>query len=106
MFKVTYIEPGGEQRQVELNEGDSLMDGAIENLVKGIDGDCGGMCACATCHVHIGPEWQAKLPPISGDEDDLLGIAEARDEQSRLGCQIKMAAELDGIVVRVADHQH
>ncbi|MGB0954889.1 MAG: 2Fe-2S iron-sulfur cluster-binding protein [Panacagrimonas sp.] len=106
MPKVTFIEPGGDKREVETAEGESLMDAAVNNLVKGIDGDCGGMCACATCHVHVPPEWASRLSAVEDEEDAMLGIAEGRDEHSRLGCQVKMTAALDGLVVRIAEHQH
>ena len=82
------------------------MQGAIENNVPGIDADCGGECACATCHVYVEPEWQAKVGPQNDLERSMLGFAAAAEPNSRLSCQIKMTADLDGLVVRMPDGQH
>lgn len=106
MIKVTYIEFNGTERTVEVDEGMSLMEAAVTNLVPGIDGDCGGMCACATCHVHVEAEWLDKLAPMADQEDAMLNLAEGRAANSRLACQIKAAPELDGIVVRTPLGQH
>lgn len=106
MIKVTYIEFNGTERTVQVEEGMSLMEAAVTNLVPGIDGDCGGMCACATCHVRVDPAWIDKLPAIESLEDAMLNLAEGRDGLSRLACQIKAAADLDGIVLRTPIGQH
>ena len=106
MIKVTYIEFNGTERTVEVEEGMSLMEAAVSNLVPGIDGDCGGVCACATCHVHVDSAWIDKLPVMESLEDAMLNLAEGRDTSSRLACQIKAAPELDGIVVRTPIGQH
>jgi 2Fe-2S ferredoxin len=100
MTKVTFIEHNGTVRNVEVDDGLSLMEAAVNNLVPGIDGDCGGACACATCHVHIDAAWLDKLPPMEAMENSMLEFAEGRNESSRLGCQIKLSPALDGIVVR------
>ncbi|MFZ5653139.1 MAG: 2Fe-2S iron-sulfur cluster-binding protein [Pseudomonadota bacterium] len=106
MIKVTYIEFNGTERTVEVDEGMSLMEAAVTNLVPGIDGDCGGMCACATCHVFVDPAWIGRLQPMAAQEDAMLNLAEGRAANSRLACQIKAVPELDGIVVRTPLGQH
>ncbi|TAJ98560.1 MAG: 2Fe-2S iron-sulfur cluster binding domain-containing protein [Chloroflexota bacterium] len=106
MIKVTYIEHNGTQRVVDAEEGMSLMEAAVSNLVPGIDGDCGGVCACATCHVFVDDAWIAKLAPMESMEDAMLNLAEGRDANSRLACQLKAAPELDGLVLRTPIGQH
>ncbi len=106
MIKVTYIESDGTRRDVKVEEGANLMDAALDNLVPGIDGDCGGVCACATCHVHVEPSWIDKLVPMDATEDAMLELTDDRDESSRLGCQIKATPELDGLVVHTPEGQH
>jgi 2Fe-2S ferredoxin len=105
-MKITFIEYDGTAREVEAAQDGTLRDVALDNLVPGIDGDCGGDCACATCHVFIDDEWQAKLTPLSDDEDTMLALCDDRTEASRLGCQIKLGPELDGLVVRTPEGQH
>ena len=106
MGTVTFIADDGETHEVEVPDGESLMEAATANLVPGIDGDCGGVCACATCHVHVEPAWADRLAGMGDDEDTMLELADARDERSRLGCQIRMSPELDGITVRLPLGQH
>ncbi len=106
MIKVTYIEFNGTERTVQVEEGMSLMEAAVTNLVPGIDGDCGGVCACATCHVHVDPAWIDKLPAMESLEDAMLNLAEGRDALSRLACRLKATPDLDGIVVRTPVGQH
>lgn len=107
MWRVIYIEHDGTSRTVELAEGESLMMGAVSNGVTGIDGDCGGNCACATCHVHVDSQWTQKVgPPASEGEMELLQLAPDCRPDSRLACQIKMRRELDGIVVHLPESQH
>lgn len=106
MPKVVFIEHNGTTRSVEAEIGASIMETAVSNLVPGIDGDCGGACACATCHVHVSAPWLAKLPPMADFEKSMLEFAADNDESSRLGCQIKMTAELDGIIVHTPLGQH
>ena len=106
MPKVTYVAADGAATEVEIPVGWSVMEGAIQNDVEGITAECGGGCACATCHVFVSAEWIDRLPPRSEIEDDMLECTAAdRRERSRLGCQIKMAAELDGLVVELPDRQ-
>ena len=103
---ITYIEHGGTQHRVTVDEGMSLMEGAITNGVPGIDGDCGGACACATCHIYIDPAWIGRLETRSETETDMLELAEGVTEASRLACQIKAANHLDGLTVRLPESQH
>lgn len=106
MIKVTYIDVEGTARTIEAEEGSDLMDVAVDNLVPGIDGDCGGVAACATCHVHVDPAWLNKLPPMEEEEDAMLELADDRNESSRLACQIKASPELDGLILHTPVGQH
>ncbi len=105
-YKVTYIEDTGKSHTVEVAEGWSLMEGAVKHLVPGIDADCGGACACATCQVYVAPEWQDKLPPKGEMEDTMLDFAPDTRPSSRLSCQIRMSPALDGIVLNLPKSQH
>jgi 2Fe-2S ferredoxin len=105
-FKATFIEDNGITHTIEVPEGWSLMEGAVKNLVPGIDADCGGACACATCHVYVAPEWAGKLLPKTDMEETMLDFAPGVKATSRLTCQLKMTAALDGIVVTVPKSQH
>ena len=100
MASITYITPSGERVVVEQAAG-TLMTAAVDNQVDGIDGDCGGVCSCATCHIHIDPAWAEQI----GLADDIeMGMLELEDDvkpTSRLGCQIPITPELDGLVVHV-----
>lgn len=106
MTKVTFVEADGSARTVDATDGSSLMEAAVDNLVPGIDGDCGGACACATCHAYVDPDWLDKLPPMGAGEETMLQFCEGLDNTSRLACQIKVCPELDGIVMRTPASQH
>ena len=106
MPKVTYIEHNGKEHVVDVPEGWSVMEGAVKNLIPGIDADCGGACACATCHVYVDPAWTGKLQPKEDMEQTMLDFAQDLEANSRLSCQIKVTKELDGIVVRMPKSQH
>jgi 2Fe-2S ferredoxin len=107
MGRVTYIQFDGTARTIELEEGASLMEGAVSNGVRGIDADCGGSCACATCHVHVDPAWLSAVGgPGSDAEAELLQLAPEVKDDSRLSCQIRMRSDLDGIVVHLPEAQH
>ena len=106
MPKIVYLAFDGERREVEAETGTSVMEGAVRNNVPGIDGDCGGACACATCHVYVGDEWLGKLDPQSDMELSMLEFAEGVRPNSRLGCQIKLAPSLDGLTVELPESQH
>ncbi|HEX5281858.1 MAG TPA: 2Fe-2S iron-sulfur cluster-binding protein [Micropepsaceae bacterium] len=106
MPKITYIEQNGKERTVEVPVGWSVMEGAVKNRVPGIDADCGGACACATCHVYVDPSWLAKLPQRQEMEEQMLDFAQDVRSNSRLSCQIKVSAALDGLIVRTPRTQH
>jgi 2Fe-2S ferredoxin len=103
---ITYVEHTGREHRISLQPGVSLMQGAIANGVPGIDADCGGACACATCHVFVHPDWIARLGDRTEMEASMLEFAEGVRETSRLACQIKAHADLDGLVVHLPVGQH
>jgi 2Fe-2S ferredoxin len=106
MPKVTYIQHDGTSHVLELPEGGSVMQGAVDSRIPGIDADCGGQCACATCHVFVDEAWLAMLPPMNEQEASMLGFAAETLPNSRLSCQIPVTAALDGLVVRLPEAQH
>jgi 2Fe-2S ferredoxin len=105
MPKVTYIALDGVRHEVEVEIGYTVMEGAINNNIDGIVAECGGACACATCHSYIDESWLDKLPPMDDMEDSMLDAAYEREDNSRLTCQIEMNDALDGLVVQVADNE-
>ncbi|MEM6315474.1 MAG: 2Fe-2S iron-sulfur cluster-binding protein [Planctomycetota bacterium] len=100
MARITYTTPSGEEIVVDA-EGGSLMTNAVENSVEGIEGACGGVGACATCHVHVDPDWTEKVGPPNDAEADMLELDDNFADNSRLGCQVPVTPELDGLKVRV-----
>lgn len=106
MAKVTYIEHNGREHVVEVPTGVSLMEGALQNGIPGIDGDCGGNAACATCHVYVEGDWLAKTGERTENEAAMLDLADGLAENSRLACQIAASPDLDGIVLRMPESQH
>jgi ferredoxin, 2Fe-2S len=108
MPKVTYIEYDGTAHTVDVPVGTSVMRGAVDNNIPGIDADCGGECACATCHVYVDAAWLPKvgLPPEGSQEASMLSFAAVAQPDSRLSCQISMTDELDGLLVRMPEGQH
>jgi 2Fe-2S ferredoxin len=106
MPKVTYIEHGGTSHVVEVANGMSVMEGAVRNDVPGIDGECGGACACATCHVYVEEAWRMVTGEPNTNERDMIELTSAPAAGSRLSCQIKVSDELDGLVVRMPVSQH
>ena len=106
MAKITYIEHDGTEHAVEVKPGLSVMEGAIRNRIPGIDADCGGACACATCHVYVDDAWSEKTGEASAMEESMLDFAEAVEDNSRLSCQIKVTDALDGLVVTMPESQH
>ena len=106
MPKIKYIEHNGKEHDVEVPAGWSVMEGAVKNLVPGIDADCGGACACATCHVFVDQAWLDKLPKKDDMEVTMLDFAPDVEANSRLSCQIKVPPELDGLTVRMPKSQH
>jgi 2Fe-2S ferredoxin len=105
MVKVTFIQHNGTEQTVEGTPGMSVMETAVKNLVPGIDADCGGACACATCHVYVEPEWREKSGARSTMEEDMLDFAFDVQDSSRLSCQIKLTPTLDGLRVKVPEKQ-
>jgi ferredoxin, 2Fe-2S len=106
MPKVTFIAFSGAERTVEVPEGTTLMRAATDNNVRGIDGDCGGNCACATCHVYVDAGWRDRVGARNPAEEDMLNcVAELRDN-SRLACQINLTESLDGLIVSLPEAQH
>jgi len=104
MPKVIYVLADGQKQEVDVPVGHTLMEGAIDNNVPGIVAECGGACACATCHAYIDEVWSALLPEPQDMEDAMLDAAKDRNAGSRLTCQVEMTEELDGITVTVADN--
>jgi len=101
MPKILFIEHNGREHLVDADVGKTVMQTAVDNMVPGIIGDCGGACSCATCHGYVAAEWADRLAPMSGDESMMLDGALHVESNSRLTCQIAMRPELDGIVVRL-----
>ena len=106
MPKITYIQKDGTRTDVEVDNGYSVMEGAINNQIDGIVAECGGACACATCHGYIDESWMDKLPPMDDMEDSMLDAAFERKSNSRLTCQIEVSDALDGLVVHVAENDY
>ena len=105
MPKVTYIEDNGKSHTLEVANGLTVMEGAIQNNIPGIDADCGGSCACATCHVYVDEKWFNKIQKKEDAEQDMLDMAFEPNSFSRLACQITLTDELDGIVVKMPSKQ-
>lgn len=105
MVKITYIEFNGTEHVVDVEEGLTVMEGARDNDIPGIEADCGGACACSTCHVYVDPAWLEKLPAKEPMEEDMLDFAYDPKENSRLTCQLKVTPELEGLVVRMPEKQ-
>jgi 2Fe-2S ferredoxin len=108
MPKVTYVEYSGTEHQVEVPVGLSVMRGAVNNAVPGIDADCGGECACATCHVYVDEAWLGVTgTPVPGSQEaSMLSFAALAQPNSRLSCQLKVSEALDGLIVRMPEGQH
>ena len=105
MPKITYIESNGTEHVIEAEEGLSVMEAGVKNTVPGIDADCGGACACATCHVYVDEAWREKVGKPEAMEESMLDFAHEPKENSRLSCQITIKSELDGLVVRLPEFQ-
>jgi 2Fe-2S ferredoxin len=105
MAKITYIEHDGTQHVHEGEDGMTVMEVAIKNSVPGIDADCGGACACATCHVYVDENWLGKVGERTEMEEDMLDFAFEVQDNSRLSCQIKVSGEIDGLVVTMPEKQ-
>lgn len=106
MVMLTYIEADGTTHEVDANPGNSLMEISRSKGIPGIDGDCGGVLACATCHVYVDEAWVDKLPLQAANEVEMLDCAIDRKPNSRLSCQLKLQPEFDGLIVRLPVSQH
>ena len=105
MAKITFKQHNGTEQTIEAAAGVTVMEAAKTNLVPGIEAECGGACACATCHVYIAADWSEKTGKPSDMEEDMLDFAFDVRETSRLSCQVKVSDELDGLVVEVPEKQ-
>ena len=105
MVKITYIDHAGTARTVEAEPGSTVMETAIKHGVHGIEAECGGACACSTCHVYIDQAWREKVGEPSPMEEDMLDFAYSVQPNSRLSCQIKVREELDGLILRTPERQ-
>ena len=106
MAKITYIEHDGKEHVIEVKPGQSVMEGAVKNNIPGIDADCGGACACATCHVYVDDAWADKTGKASVMEESMLDFANDLQPTSRLSCQIIASDALDGLIIRMPENQH
>ena len=105
MVKITFVDFEGQSRTVEAEIGSTVMEAAIRNDIPGIEAECGGACACATCHVYVDEAFLEKAPKAEPMEEDMLDFAHDVRNNSRLSCQIKVSAELDGLVVTTPEQQ-
>ena len=105
MPKITYIEHNGKSHTIDVPKGLSVMEGAIQKNIPGIDADCGGSMACATCHVYVKEEWFDKLPKKEDGEEDMIDLAYEPNKFSRLSCQLVVSDELEGLVVNLPEKQ-
>jgi 2Fe-2S ferredoxin len=106
MTKIIYVDHEGTEYAVDVKPGLSVMEGAVNEGVPGIDADCGGSCACATCHVYVREDWLEQVGPRSDMEDEMLDFAAEVRSNSRLSCQIQVTEDLDGLVVSMPENQH
>jgi ferredoxin, 2Fe-2S len=105
MPKITFVDVEGTRRMVDAEIGSTVMENAVKNDIPGIEAECGGACACATCHVYVDPAWKAATGEPESMEEDMLDFAYDVRETSRLSCQIRVKAELDGLVVHTPERQ-
>ena len=105
MSKITYIEHNGKSHTINVANGLSVMEGAVQNNIPGIDADCGGSMACATCHVYVKEGWFNKLPKKEDGEEDMIDMAYEPNKYSRLSCQLTVSDELEGLTVKLPEKQ-
>lgn len=105
MTKVIFVQPDGSQKEVDAENGATLMETAVRNDIVGVIGECGGACTCATCHVYVGADWTERVGPPSMMEEDMLDFAYDIRPSSRLSCQVKISDEFDGLTVEVPKDQ-
>ena len=106
MPKINFIDAAGTSREVETKNGTSVMEAAVKNMIPGIDADCGGACACATCHVYVDDAWREKVGKPEAMEESMLDFADGVQDNSRLSCQISVSEELEGMTVTTPESQH
>lgn len=106
MVKIIYKDHAGTAREVDAKVGESVMEAAVRNNIPGIDADCGGACACATCHVYVDPDFLAKTGEQEAMEQSMLDFADGVQENSRLSCQISVSEDLEGLTVTTPESQH
>jgi 2Fe-2S ferredoxin len=106
MPEVTYVESDGTEHRIDVPVGVSIMQGAVNHMIPGIEGDCGGLCACGTCHVYLAEQWAALCASPDELEEGILEFAFGVDERSRLSCQIDMSEALQGLVVQLPERQY
>ncbi len=105
MPKITYIEHNGKSHTIDVANGLSVMEGAVQNNIPGIDADCGGSMACATCHVYVKEEWFDKLPKKEDGEEDMIDMAHEPKKYSRLSCKLTISDDLEGLTVKLPEKQ-
>ena len=105
MARIKYIEHNGTEHEIDVANGLTVMEGAVQNGIPGIDADCGGSMSCATCHVYVKDDWFSKLPEKEEGEDDMLDQAFEPSKFSRLSCQIQVSDDIDGLVVNLPEKQ-
>ncbi len=105
MPKITYIDHKANSKTIEVENGLTVMEGAVQNNISGIDADCGGSMACATCHVYVEESWLNKLPKAEDAEQDMIDMAYKPEKNSRLSCQIVVSEEIDGLIVTTPEKQ-
>ena len=105
MPKITYIDQNGNSKTIEVENGLTVMEGAVQNNISGIDADCGGSMACATCHVYVEDSWFNKIQKAEDAEQDMIDMAYKPEKNSRLSCQIIVSEELDGLTVTTPEKQ-
>ncbi len=106
MPKITYVASNGTETTLDVDAGTSVMRGAVANNVYGIDADCGGECACATCHVYVDDAWVGRVTPADAIENSMLEFVNVPKPNSRLSCQIKVTDALDGLIIHMPVSQH
>ena len=105
MTKIKYVEHNGNEHIIDVQNGITVMEGAVQNDIPGIDADCGGSLSCATCHVYVKEDWFNRIPKKEDGEDDMLDMAFEPKKNSRLSCQIIVSDEIDGLVVNIPSKQ-
>ncbi|GAB3110552.1 2Fe-2S iron-sulfur cluster binding domain-containing protein [Aestuariicella hydrocarbonica] len=103
---INYIEANGNHHEAEVSVGETVMQGAVDNMIDSILAECGGACACATCHCYVDEAWIDKIPPAQGIEQDMLEAVVEPKDNSRLSCQIYVTEEMDGFTVRLPESQY